>query len=134
MPSGDRVIMDPVGRVVKVPAPFSELQSWLTPNHQVFVVAHMGIAQVDADQWDLTVDGLVDTPQRLSYERLRNMRSRVVISVLECAGNPFRPGEPVNRVANVKWTGVPLVAVLAEARMKREAKYVWLESLGSKRC
>ncbi|MBI4241469.1 MAG: molybdopterin-dependent oxidoreductase [Candidatus Rokubacteria bacterium] len=125
--SDDRVAMDPVGRVVKVPVPFSNLQSWTTPNEHVFVVAHMGIARVEAGRWRLAIGGLVDRPLVLSYEDVLGLPSRTVTALLECAGNPLRPDEPVNRIANVTWKGVVLRTLLTEAGVRPQAKYVWLE-------
>ncbi len=122
-----RAPMDPVGRVVRVPVPVSKLESFITPSEHLFVVAHMGIARLDAGAWRLHVRGAVDRPLRLTFEELRRLPARTVTAFLECAGNPLRPDVPVRRIANVAWRGVPLRDLLDRAGVRPEAAYVWLE-------
>ncbi|WFU49255.1 molybdopterin-binding protein [Sinorhizobium terangae] len=63
----------------------------------------------------LSVGGLVDRPLSLSLDELRNMPSRTQVTRHDCV-------EGWSCIA--KWTGVPLAAVLDEARAKPEARYV----------
>ncbi|MDK1489541.1 molybdopterin-binding protein [Sinorhizobium sp. 7-81] len=63
----------------------------------------------------LEIAGLVDRPLSLSLDQLRNMPSRTQITRHDCV-------EGWSCIA--KWTGVPLAAVLDEARVRPEARYV----------
>src|SRR2546423_3383400 len=109
-------VMDPA-TTTRVLTPVSKLTAFVTPTEDVFVIAHMGIARVDAGPWRLAVDGLVDRPLTLTYDELRALPSRTVTSFLECYGNPVEPDVPTRRVGNVVWRGVTLRDVLARARV-----------------
>jgi DMSO/TMAO reductase YedYZ molybdopterin-dependent catalytic subunit len=65
--------------------------------------------------WTLEVDGLVDRPLSLSLAELRAMPSRTQITRHDCVEGWSAIGQ---------WTGVPLAAVLAQAGLQREAKYL----------
>jgi DMSO/TMAO reductase YedYZ molybdopterin-dependent catalytic subunit len=66
-------------------------------------------------EWALRVEGLVDTPASFSLEQLRSMRSRTQITRHDCVEGWSAIG---------KWTGVPLVEVLARVRPRSGARYV----------
>ena len=70
---------------------------------------------VDVRSWSLEVDGLVEEPLRLDFDRLQ---SEFVVeeqySVLTCVSNQV--GGPL--VGNSKWSGVPLGEVLRRAAVK----------------
>jgi DMSO/TMAO reductase YedYZ molybdopterin-dependent catalytic subunit len=57
-------------------------------------------SETEIQNWTLTVDGEVDRPQRWTIEGLKNIGSKSVVSVLECAGNG-RAYFPSNRLINV---------------------------------
>jgi len=63
----------------------------------------------------LTLDGLVEAPQRLSLDALRAMPSRTQITRHDCVEGWSSIGQ---------WTGVPLADLLKKARMRPEARYV----------
>ena len=65
--------------------------------------------------WQLEVDGLVDTPQLLSLAALRQMPSRTQITRHDCVEGWSAIG---------KWTGVPLGALLDRAQLKPEARFI----------
>ena len=52
-----------------------------------------------------------------------------VTAVLECFGNPLDPALPVRRVANVRWRGVPVRALLNAAGVEARATSVWAQGL-----
>ena len=126
----DFVVMDPATAVRRL-IPVSKLGSWLTPSEDVYVVAHMGIANVDVTRWRLTVDGLVDRPLVFDYEQLTRLPAREITAVIECFGNPIEPDVPTRRVGNVVWRGVPLTEILTIAGVQPNAQHVWLEGLDS---
>ena len=63
----------------------------------------------------LVVDGLVETPLRLSLADLRSMPSRTQITRHDCVEGWSCIGQ---------WTGVPLAAILDRARLKPQARFV----------
>src|SRR3984893_15235929 len=102
------------------------------PNARFYVRNHFHIPQLDAAAFRLSLGGLVDRPQRLSMEDLRNMPSQATIVTLECAGNGrtlFQPpieGEKWNlgAVSTAEWTGVPLTEILDRAGVRSGATEV----------
>src|SRR5262244_2310645 len=94
------VVMDP-------PTPFkrlgalSRLKDIVTSTEQVHVLAHLGVAHVDPEQWELRIDGLVDRPLALDLDELLRFRARELTAVFECYGNPLKPDVAARSVANV---------------------------------
>jgi DMSO/TMAO reductase YedYZ molybdopterin-dependent catalytic subunit len=66
---------------------------------------------VDIDRWRLRVDGLVERPATLTWERLGALGVVELEAVMVCVHNPVGGG----RVGNARWLGVPLTAVLDNA-------------------
>ena len=65
--------------------------------------------------WHLKVDGLVEKPLSLSLKDLRAMPSRTQVTRHDCVEGWSCIG---------KWQGVPLAAVLDDAKPKADAKYL----------
>ena len=65
--------------------------------------------------WRLAIDGLVGAPQSLSLVELRRMPSRTQITRHDCVEGWSAIGQ---------WTGVPLGALLDQARLKPEARFI----------
>jgi DMSO/TMAO reductase YedYZ molybdopterin-dependent catalytic subunit len=115
--------------------PFSTLSSFTTPNESFYVRCHFPIPEITASEWRLKVEGEVETPFELGYDELLAMESRTIAATLECAGNNRIFLEPkvkgvqweLGAVGNASWTGVPLSAVLARAKVKSDALEVILE-------
>lgn len=90
----------------------------------------MGAAEVSTDKWLLLVSGLVEKPYTLTLDELRRKPSRTITAFHECYGSPLQPPtKALWRVGNVTWTGVPLNALLAKAKPKPEARFIWSEGL-----
>jgi len=111
--------------------PVDRLAPRVTPNDDVYVIAHMGIARVDVASWRLRVGGLVERPFALDYAALTALPAMDVAAVLECFGNPVEPEVPTRRVGNVVWRGVRLVELLRRAGVRPEARLVCAEGLDS---
>ena len=105
----------------------------ITPIAQHFI-RNNGIPpeKVNADEWTLTVDGLVDTPLSLSIAELKQRFSPVTMALtIECGGNGrafFDPPAKGNQwtygaVACSEWTGVRLRDILDAAGVKSNAVY-----------
>jgi len=109
------------------------LDDEVTPTSRHFI-RNNGVPpdNVDADSWELTIDGLVDKPMTLSISDLKD-RFEVVTRnlVLECGGNGrafFDPPAKGNQwtygaVACSAWTGVRLADVLKAAAVKSDVVY-----------
>lgn len=115
--------------------PFSTLSDFLTPNESFYVRCHFPIPEIAAEAWRLKVEGEVEAPFEVTYEELRGMESRTIAATLECAGNNRIFLEPkvkgvqwgLGAVGNASWTGVPLSALLARAKVNASAIEVILE-------
>lgn len=117
------------------------LDDAVTPTNRHFV-RNNGIPpiDVDAENWQLTIDGLVDTPLSLSIDDL--LKNFEVVSqnlVIECGGNgramfdpPARGNQWTNgAVGCSNWTGVRLRDVLRAAGVKNKVIYTAHEGADS---
>jgi sulfane dehydrogenase subunit SoxC len=111
--------------------PPGRLGSRITQTSDAYVIGHLGIARVAAQDWSLRVDGLVGHGLQVSLPQLRALPSVTVTAVLECFGNPLEPAIPVRRAANVRWRGVPVRTLLAAAGVRSSASTVWARGLDS---
>jgi DMSO/TMAO reductase YedYZ molybdopterin-dependent catalytic subunit len=123
------VVLNPAGLVRRLPLKPEELQSTIIAQRDMFVLAHIGIPQVDISTWTLDVGGEVATPLRLTYEELRRFPKHTVESFHQGAGFPRRPDLPTRRVVNVVWGGAPVCDVAAAAGVKPNAHYLWAYGL-----
>ena len=112
-------------RPVNAETPAHLLDDAITPNDRHFV-RNNGIvpAETSAENWTLTIDGLVDQPMEMSIEDLRENFEVVTMALtLECGGNGrafFDPPASGNQwtygaVGCSEWTGVRLRDVLQAA-------------------
>ena len=116
----------------------------LTATDAFYVRGHGPVPEIDPSAWHLRVDGLVERELSLSLATLREaFREREVVATLQCAGNrraglmairdipgeaPWGPGA----TGTARWTGIPLVDVLALAGPREEAAHVGF--VGADRC
>ena len=87
------------------------LDTWLTPQDQVFSVQHYGIPEFDYATYQLEISGLVARPQRLSFADIKALPKKEIVTTLECSGNGSSPGFS-NAVYNSRWGGTPLAPLL----------------------
>lgn len=97
----------------------------VTATEDLFVLAHLGIPRVNPATWSLTIDGMVGRPLTLDLASLHSRPKTVVESVHNCCGSPTQPTVPTRRAANLRWGGVDLAALLAEAGVDPRAAYLW---------
>jgi DMSO/TMAO reductase YedYZ molybdopterin-dependent catalytic subunit len=119
--------MDPAA-TYRRQVPVSQLKSFLTPTENVYVIAHMGVAHVPVDGWELRIEGAVDRPLHLTYAELLRRPAETIEGVLECFGNPVEPDVATRRVGNVSWRGARLWPILEEAGVQPRASLAWLEA------
>jgi DMSO/TMAO reductase YedYZ molybdopterin-dependent catalytic subunit len=103
---------------------WEELESWLTPTHNFFLVNHYGTPEnLDQSSWRVEITGLVARPQSLTIADLKARARREVDFTLECSGNhgfPFFIGG----VGNARWGGTPLAPLLEDARVLHQGTEV----------
>jgi DMSO/TMAO reductase YedYZ molybdopterin-dependent catalytic subunit len=117
--------------------PVEYLKSWITPN-AVFFDRNQGAIpprRISLRRWRLAVEGDVETPITLSFDRIRRLPKAIAADTLECSGNgrsllPEKtPGNPwtIGGVGNAVWGGVWLRDVLYMAGPKSVARHVSFE-------
>jgi sulfane dehydrogenase subunit SoxC len=121
----DRPPMDPAAGLRRVKLRPHEMTDAVTPTQHLFVLAHLGIPRVDPAQWSLTIDGLVGRARTLRLDDLKARPKKVVEAVHQCAGNPLEPSVPTRRIANVRWGGADLAALLHEVATEPQARFLW---------
>ena len=110
---------NPVPDVIVRQLDWEQLDSWLTPPDQFFVIKHYNEPVLNERDWRLEISGLVERPMTLTLADLQ-MRSRQEVTfTMECSGNtglPFFNGG----VGNATWAGTPLAPLLEEAGVLKE--------------
>jgi sulfane dehydrogenase subunit SoxC len=117
--------------------PLHALDGIITPNGLCFERHHGGIAEIAPDKHRLMVHGLVEKSLVFSLEDLKRFPGRMNrVFFLECAANSGMEwrGAQLNgcqfthgMVHNVMYTGIPLRAVLEEAGVRPNAKWLLAE-------
>ncbi|MGH2616274.1 MAG: sulfite oxidase [Thermomicrobiales bacterium] len=105
---------NPVPEVIVQQLDWEQLDSWLTPPAQFFVIKHFNQPELNERDWRLEIGGLVDQPMTLSLDDLKVRERQEVTFTMECSGNsglPFFTGG----IGNATWAGTPLAPLLAEA-------------------
>jgi DMSO/TMAO reductase YedYZ molybdopterin-dependent catalytic subunit len=102
-----------------------ELTEAITPNDDVFVLAHFGIPRFDANEWRLRIEGLVKTPLTLTLDDIRCFAKIEIESFIKCAGFPHDPTIATRSVSNAKWAGADLRDVLDACELDPAARFLW---------
>jgi DMSO/TMAO reductase YedYZ molybdopterin-dependent catalytic subunit len=111
--------------VLKFPLTLESNTEFLTAADKLFVLAHLGVPQIDTASWTCEVTGLVRTPRSLRYSDLSQLPTRTVKTFFQCAGNPLKPTHAARLIANLEWRGVLLRDVLAQVSVAATCKYIW---------
>jgi sulfane dehydrogenase subunit SoxC len=117
--------------------PLHLLEGTITPNGLHFERAHDGIPDIDPDQHQLVIHGLVQRTLSFSLAALARYPMVSRVAFIECGGNGgtlYQPKPaPLNLqglhglVSCAEWTGVPLSVLLQEAGVDPRAKWVLAE-------
>jgi DMSO/TMAO reductase YedYZ molybdopterin-dependent catalytic subunit len=102
--------------------PLEALRWDVTPIGLHYLLTHYDIPHVDASDWRLAVEGLVQRPLTLSLDDLRARPAVEVAVTMECAGNGRAHVEPhvvsqpwlLEAVGTARWRGVPVASLLGE--------------------
>ncbi|HZT24294.1 MAG TPA: molybdopterin-dependent oxidoreductase [Pseudolabrys sp.] len=120
-----RVRMDPPRTFRRVPLLPHQMRDEITPQRDLFVLAHVGVPRLDAQRWSLTVDGLVRERRQFTLGDIRRLPKIEVQSVHQCAGYPQDPTIATRRVGNVVWGGADLKTVLGGLGIAPQARFLW---------
>ena len=103
---------------VKRQTRWQELADWRTRSEDLFVVSHYNTPKLNAESHVLEISGLVRKPRKLTLAEIKARKRRTVTATLECGGNGLDTGF-MGAIGNVRWTGTPLAALLAECEPLR---------------
>jgi DMSO/TMAO reductase YedYZ molybdopterin-dependent catalytic subunit len=98
---------------------WEQLDSWLTPPDQFFVIKHYNEPTLTETDWRLEISGLVEQPMTLTLADLKTRARQEVTFTMECSGNSGLPFF-IGGVGNATWTGTPLAPLLEEAEVLEE--------------
>jgi sulfite oxidase len=115
------------------------VKSWVTPVETFFIRSHGNTPEIKADDYRLTVEGLVEKPLTLSLAELGQFEQHSATATLTCAGNRrlehsrVKPVKGVQwregAIGNANWSGTRLSDLLMKAGLRDSAKHVWFEGL-----
>jgi DMSO/TMAO reductase YedYZ molybdopterin-dependent catalytic subunit len=113
-----------------VPAGFQSatpgVTPWLTPNGDFYRIdTALSVPEINADEWELRVHGLVEQELRLTFQDLLDAELIESHVTLTCVSNPVGG----NLAGNAKWLGLPIREVLKRARPKDGADMVLSTSI-----
>jgi sulfite oxidase len=103
----------------------------ITPIEAFYARNHGPFPDISPHQWQLSIDGCVDEPLTLTYDRLTTeFDQHSVVATLACAGNrraemlrvrPIPGKDPWDRgaISTAKWGGVRLSDILTAAEVHR---------------
>ncbi len=128
-----KIVQDqgPTSKWVKNPVLFSFISSfedlvseddrmdadWLefASEQTMFTLSIGPVPQIDADDWALSIEGLVENPATLDYDSLKTMDHESVYATLETISNPIGG----QMIGNAVWGGVPFRQILELAEPKQ---------------
>ena len=123
----------PVAGIASLP-PLEDLTGTLTPADLHFERHHAGIPEINPDQHELVLHGLVERPLTFSLDELKRFPAVTRTCFIECSGNYFpRAGEksPPHMICGLtsqsEWTGVPLATLLREAGVRDTGRWLLAE-------
>ena len=94
---------------------------WITPNNDFYRIdTALSIPEINVQEWELRVHGLVEQEVRLTFQDLLDAELIESHVTLTCVSNPVGG----NLAGNAKWLGVPLRDVLNMARPQPGADMV----------
>jgi DMSO/TMAO reductase YedYZ molybdopterin-dependent catalytic subunit len=97
----------------------------ITPLDQLYLNSYPGKLNADLiERWTLTIDGLVNTPLRLTLDDLRGYPPVEDMRALACISNPVGGG----LIGNIVWTGCLLAPILEQAGIQSAVSHVHFEA------
>lgn len=117
-------------------APIQHQLGIVTPNGLFFERHHAGVPDINPDQHQLVIHGMVKQPLKFSMSDLMRYPSVSKFHFLECSGNGLTDWTKASSktvqqshglLSCAQWTGVPVSTLLAEAGVNPGAKWVLFE-------
>jgi sulfane dehydrogenase subunit SoxC len=118
--------------------PLHDLHGTITPNGLHYERHHNGVPNINPEQHELVIDGLVDRPLIFDLKSLHRYPMETRVCFIECGGNSnsgwrsnpiqTQAGYAHGLVSNAEWTGIPLKVLLNEAGIKPSAQWVIAEA------
>ncbi len=121
-----RQFFTPARRATGVEAVLEREAADVTPTQAVYGYFTHQPPRIDSAYWSITVGGLVRYPLTLSYNDVLAMPAIDLPCTMVCASNP--PGG--ERIAHVRWRGVPLRSILKELDLHPNATHARLQAAG----
>ena len=116
--------------------PLQDTYGVITPSSLHFERHHAGVPDIDPDKHELLIHGLVEQPLVYTLADLKRFPAASQLHFVECSGNgrseysgnPAPTPQLGHGLASCsQWTGVPVKLLLAEVKVKPEAKWVIAE-------
>lgn len=119
--------------------PLQSIHGTITPNGLHFERSHNGIPNIDPEQHELVIHGLVKQPLKFSFNDLLRYPTVSRQCFIECAGNSFFNSNMVKEpmqvpvghlhglISTAEWTGIPLSVLLDEAGVKPSGRWLLAE-------
>ena len=112
--------------------PLEGLRYSVTPTGIHYLLIHYDIPEVNLNEWQLKVEGLVGKPLNLTLEEVKKRPAKTIAVTMECAGNgralfaPRRISQPwlLEGIGTAEWTGTPLRGILQEANLRPGASEI----------
>jgi DMSO/TMAO reductase YedYZ molybdopterin-dependent catalytic subunit len=109
-----------------VQSPVPGVAPWVTPNGEFYRIdTALSVPEINADEWELRVHGLVEEEFRLTFQDLLDADLIESHVTLTCVSNPVGG----NLAGNAKWLGLPIREVLKRAKPKAGADMVLSTSI-----
>lgn len=117
--------------------PLQDLNGTITPNGLVFERHHGGVPDIDPEQHQLMLHGMVEKPMIFDMAEIKRFPQVSMKRFLECSGNTLtewkKPsGKTVQETHGLlsccEWTGVRLSTLLRAAGVRDKAKWILAES------
>jgi sulfane dehydrogenase subunit SoxC len=116
--------------------PLQDLNGTVTPNGLVFERHHGGVPDIDPEQHQLMLHGMVEKPMIFDMAEIKRFPQVSMMRFLECSGNTLtewkKPtGKTVQDTHGLlsccEWTGVRLSTLLRAAGVRDKAKWILAE-------
>lgn len=123
LPWLDQPPENPIPDTIANQLQWEAVDSWITPNDQFFSIARYNRPEIDVENWQLEITGLVENPLTLTLDDLKTWPRQELDFTIECSGNhglPFFWGG----IGNARWGGVSLVPLLDEAGVLDDGREV----------
>lgn len=135
----ERLVPAPVPSGVSL-TPLERLNGIITPSDLHFERHHAGVPNINPDDYQLLIHGMVDRPRIFTLEDLQRFPAESRTCFIECSGNGFRAsqlpdalprnisaGQLDGLLSTSEWTGVRLATLFREVGARARASWFLAE-------